>query len=100
MGQSYDEIINLIDGHLKKSGRSYYSEFYIGISDNARDRLFKQHHVDIDHQWWIYVTADNSEIARDVEKHYLDLGMRGGTGGGSEDSNMVYCYVVTPITTE
>lgn len=100
MGLSYDEIVNRIDEHLRKSGRRYYSEFYIGISDNARKRLFEQHHVDMENSWWIYDTAETSEIARNVEQHYLELGMRGGSDGGSERSKMVYCYVVTPTTTE
>ncbi|MBD5367036.1 MAG: hypothetical protein HDR82_08565 [Bacteroides sp.] len=100
MGQTYDEIVKRIDEHLGKSGKRYYSEFYIGISNNARERLFEQHHVDMNNSWWIYDTAQSTEVARDVEKHYLELGMRGGTGGGKENSNMVYCYVVTPTTTE
>ena len=97
---SYNEIINKIDSHLAKSGKRYYSEFYIGISRNARKRLFEEHHVDMEASWWIYITADSADIAREVEKHYINLGMRGGDGGGDDTSNMVYCYVVTPTTTE
>lgn len=100
MALSYNEIVNQIDAHLKKSGRRYYSEFYIGISQDARKRLFEEHHVDRENSWWIYTTAISADVAREVEKHYLDLGMRGGTGGGDDKSNMVYCYVVTPTTTE
>lgn len=100
MGNSYDEIIKRFDEHLGKSGKRYYSEFYIGISNDAPKRLFEQHHVDKDNSWWIYTTAESSQIARKVERHYLDLGMRGGSGGGDEGSNMVYCYVVTPTTSE
>lgn len=100
MGNSYDEIIKRFDEHLGKSGKRYYSEFYIGISNDAAKRLFEQHHVDKDNSWWIYTTAESSQVARNVEKHYLDLGMRGGTGGGDENSDMVYCYVVTPTTSE
>lgn len=100
MGNSYDEIIKRFDEHLGKSGKRYYSEFYVGISQDAPKRLFEQHHVDKDNSWWIYATAESHEIARKVEKHYLDLGMRGGPGGGDESSKMVYCYVVTPTTSE
>lgn len=100
MAMSYNEIIERFDVHLGKSGKRYYSEFYIGISKNARKRLFEEHHVDMDTSWWIYVTAESTDIARKVEKHYLELGMRGGDGGGDDASNMVYCYVVTPTTTE
>lgn len=63
-------------------------------------RLFEEHHVDKDNSWWIYTTASTTEDARAVEEHYLKLGMRGGSGGGTKRSNMVYCYVVTPTTTE
>lgn len=100
MAKSYKEIVSEFDAHLQKSGKKYYSEFYVGISKNARKRLFEEHHVDEEHSWWIYRTATTSEIARKVEKHYLDLGMRGGTGGGDDTATMVYCYVVTPTTTE
>lgn len=100
MGLLYDEIVEKFDDHLRKSGKRYYSEFYIGISQNAQRRLFEEHHVDKENSWWIYTTAETSEIARAVERYYLELGMRGGSGGGDENSNMVYCYVVTPTTTE
>lgn len=99
MALSYDEIVNKIDEHLRKSGKRYYSEFYIGVSQNAVKRLFEEHHVDKENSWWIYTTAISSEVARQVKKHFLDLGMRGGTDVDYK-SKMVYCYVVTPTTTE
>lgn len=99
MALSYDEIVNKIDEHLRKSGKRYYSEFYIGVSQNAVKRLFEEHHVDKENSWWIYTTAISSEVAIQVKKHFLDLGMRGDTGGDYK-SKMVYCYVVTPTTTE
>jgi len=100
MAKSFNEIISDIDAHLLKSGKKYYSEFYIGVSKNARKRLFEEHHVDEEHSWWIYRTAASSDIARRVEKYYIDLGMRGGIGGGDNTATMVYCYVVSPTTTE
>lgn len=48
----------------------------------------------------IYRVADSSVVAREVEQYYLKLGMRGNTGGGDASANMVYCYAVTPTTTE
>ena len=32
------------------------------------------------------------QIARDVEKYFLDLGLDGGTGGG-KNINYVYCFL-------
>lgn len=96
MTSTYEEIINKFDEHLTKSGKRYYSEFYIGVSDDAATQLFNKHYVDKENSWWIYKTAISSEDAKRVAKHYQDLGMRGGNG----DGNMVYCYVVTSLTTE
>ena len=97
-----DAIIRDFDAHLKKSNRQYYSEFYIGITNNIDERLFGSHKVPRENHWWIYSPADTEEIAREVEKFYLDKGMRGGTGGGTGngDAKYVYCYLVTSYTVE
>lgn len=99
---TYDNIIKEFDAHMKKSGCRYYSDFYVGITNDARRRLFDEHHVDKDHQWWIFSAADNEDIARQVEQHYLKSGMRGSFGGGKGDGSAiyVYSYVVTPKTIE
>lgn len=99
---TYDNIIKEFDAHMKKSGCRYYSDFYVGITNDAKRRLFDEHHVDKDHQWWIFSAADNEDIARQVEQHYLKSGMRGSFGGGKGDGSgiYVYSYVVTPQTVE
>lgn len=95
-----EAIIKAIDEHIQSSGRSSYSDFYIGITNDVERRLFGEHRVNRDGMWWIYAQADTVEIARETEKHYLDLKMRGGAGGGGDDAKFVYCYVVTPDTLE
>lgn len=94
--KDYNAIIREIDDHMKISGKRYYSDFYVGISKDAVQRLFSEHHVSRDKSWWICRTAVDAETARNIEKHYLDLGMRGGDGGGDEASSMVYVYAVEP----
>lgn len=93
-------LYNAIDEHLKKSNRQYYREFYCGITDNIERRLFGEHNVSKENGFWIYGPADDINVAREVEKHYLDLGMQGNTGGGNEDSIWVYCYLVMQYTKE
>ena len=100
MEETYDQIVAKINEHLGKSGRRYYSEFYIGVSNNAPKRLFEEHHVDRENSWWIYITAANANIAKEVELHYLELGMRGEENNHDDTSRTVYCYAVTPTTTE
>ncbi len=97
---TYSKIIEAIDAHLAKSSKQYYNDFYIGIATDARDRLFSNHGVEEKNDWWIYRTADNDQIARDVERYYLDQGMQGGQGGGDENTKMVYCYEVSEHTHE
>ncbi len=100
MSNDFETIVNDINNHLTKSGRRYYSDFYVGITNNADRRLFIEHNVSKENAWWIYRTAPNSEIARRVENHFIKKGMRGGNGGGDNTSNIVYCYAVGPTTIE
>lgn len=95
-------IINAIDEHLKKSNKQYYNQFYIGITSDVNARLFGAHKVPRENHWWIYRFADNEQIARDVERHYIDLGMQGGEGGGTGEGNVtcVYCYAIANYTVE
>lgn len=99
---TYDEIIKGFDEHLKKSGCRFYSDIYIGMTNDAEKRLFDDHHVAKDEQWWVYAMADNEEIAHQVKEHYLDKGMRGPLSSEKLDDNatIVYCYAITPKTVE
>ena len=100
MAKDFQTIIDEIQKHLAKSGRRYYSDFYIGITNNVEQRMFKEHNVSKDNAWWIYRTAQTPDIAQEVEKHFLSYGMRGDHKGGNTTSNIVYCYAVSPTTTE
>ena len=94
------EIIDAIMKHLELSPKPYYSDFYIGITSDIEERLFNAHGVPEKGHWFIYGCADTEDIAREVEKYFLDLGMKGGTGGGTGDGDVkyVYCYELGPDT--
>ena len=98
----YEDIIKSIDEHLSKSPKQYYRDFYIGITDNIDERLFGYHKVNKQIDWWIYCNGDSEDIARQVEKHYLDKGMKGDQGGGKGNgqTKFVYCYEITSETKE
>lgn len=95
-----DAIIKAFDEHIQKSMRQYYREFYCGITDNVEGRLFNEHNVSKDSGFWIYAPADSVEDAREIEQHFLDLGMQGDTGGGNKNSIWVYCYLIMQYTKE
>ena len=95
-----DIIFRSINSYIIQNGGKYI-EWYVGISKDARYRLFVEHKVNEIYDNWIYRTAFNSEIARKVEKHFLDvLGTKGGTSGGDDSSNMVYAYKINSHTNQ
>lgn len=94
MKKDYNEIIADINSFLSKIG-GHYSDYYVGITNDIERRLFNEHKVK---NCYIYRTGKTDEISRDVEKHYLDKGCKGGSGGGDEDSKIVYCYKITKDT--
>ena len=96
---SAQEMVNDIDAHIKKSGISF-GGWYVGISADGKDRLFNGHSVPQTNHWWIVRAADTSTIARAVEQHFLDLGCKGGPGGGDNTARDVYAYVITGVTRE
>lgn len=100
MAKKAQEIADAIYEHL--DGDKNYSNYYIGITNDIKRRLFGEHKVsDVKgSHWWIHQQALNEEHARSVEKHFLEKGMQGGTGGGGSDCIHVYCYQITQATIE
>lgn len=95
MAQRKETIIQEIMDHMNNCcpNNTPYKKLYIGIAADATDRLFKGHSVDREKDVWIYRTASSGNVAREIEKYFLDLGFDGGPGGGDEDSKMVYCFL-------
>jgi hypothetical protein len=95
MVKSKQEIINDITNHFKCK---VYKNCYIGITSDVDSRLFGDHNVSEENGYYKYLSASSVSAAREIEQHFLNKGMDGGSGGGDEDSNIVYVYKKT-ITT-
>ncbi len=54
-----------------------YSIWTIGVTDSPSRRRSEHGNPTHWHQW----DADTEQAARNVETHFLDKGMKGGTGG-------------------
>lgn len=92
MAKSKQEIINDINAYMQKGGGEYRS-WYVGVSKDARDRLFNGHQVKENGDWWIYSQASSSQVAREVEDYYVNrLRTDGGPGGGDNTADYVYAY--------
>ncbi len=90
-------IISEFEAFMGKNGQ-YYSQFYVGITDDPRERLVSGHgvHDRIPH---IYTTNPlPTTTVRNMEKYFLQKGARGGTGGGIGATRYLYSYLITNST--
>jgi len=91
------KIIQEIKDYIRKYGGSFPS-WYIGITEDPKGRLFNEHNVSEKNGNWIYQPTSSSATARNIEQHFLGLGMDGGSGGGDYLSKAVYSYKKTSST--
>ena len=91
MAKSKKQIIDELDEHIVSRGGGY-SSWYAGITESPKDRVFGDHKVDENKDKYAWRTAESDKIAREIEKHFLDLGCDGGPGGGDSDAKVVYVY--------
>ena len=75
--------------------RAPYSQWYVGVAADPNERL-SEHGVQED-DWWIVRRLASAEAAQRVAEGLLKAGcdglpVRGGSGGGDEESTAVYAY--------
>lgn len=95
-----EEIIAKITEYFSFNAFSDYSDYYVGITNDVNRRLFSEHNVSEKKDYWVWCQAENKEIAKEVEEYFLDLGMEGDTGGGTDETVVVYCYKITNTSVE
>lgn len=92
MAISEEQIKKEIKEHIQNRGGSY-SDWYVGISEEPRKRLFEEHGVNEKTDAWIYRQATSNKVARRIEKYFVDvLGTDGAPGGGDVNTIYVYAY--------
>ena len=64
-----------------------YSAWSVGVTDDWARRKIEHGYPALWHQW----DADTEVAARNVEKCFLDKGMKGGSGGGG-GADYVYIF--------
>lgn len=86
------EIVTDIKFYISEQG-GRYRDWYVGVSKDAKERMFQQHKVKERGDLWIYRQAVSSAVAREVVDHLVNmLGFDGETGGGDETADMVYAF--------
>lgn len=100
MPTTANQVVAEIEAHIRQCGGTF-RQWYVGIAANARNRLFSDHRVRETNDAWIYREAGTHQTARQIEDYFVNrLGTRGGTGGGSAASRLVYAYKIAPHTVE
>ncbi len=90
--QRRNQIVENILSHIRICGGNY-NEWYVGISRDARSRLFNDNSVNESLDAWIIEIASTNQQARDIENYFINvIGTDGGPGGGDSTARMVYAY--------
>lgn len=93
-----NQLISDITAYMQKAGGAP-AGWYVGIA-NSTDRLFNGHGINRQSDLWIYRTASTAALAREIEVAFHEWGCKGGPGGGSYDTRIVYAYKITGLTRE
>lgn len=93
------QIVQEFVNYVQKQGGAY-STWYVGVAADSKKRMFNDHNVNEKQDSWIYHPCSSSEEARDIEDYFIRQGMKGGSGGGDDDTTYVYAYKITSTTRE
>ena len=86
----YNTLVKRIRTYMSKF-EGDYSDWYVGIAKDVDEELFEQHKVD-ENGIWISFGADTDDIAKEVEKYFLDKDTDGNPVKLEENVRIVYAY--------
>ena len=93
------QIISEFEAFMRKYG-TLYNQFYVGIASDLNGRLTSGHKIDNTIPCIWSTNPMQTDIIRAIEKYFLGKGTKGGPGGGSNNTNYIYAYLITPKTRE
>lgn len=101
MTTTAQQVVNEIEEYMRPFG-GYYSDWYVGVASDPRQRLFVDHRVREKDtivngvrqpcDAWIFRECKDDAAARSVEDYFLGKGCDGGPGGGDRSTRHVYAY--------
>ncbi|MDH3610221.1 MAG: hypothetical protein OEM79_00515 [Nitrosopumilus sp.] len=86
----YHTVIKRMETFMSKFDGDY-SDWYIGITKDLNEGLFQVHNVE-ETGIWISFGADTDEVAKKVEKYFLDKKTDGNPKELEENTRIVYIY--------
>lgn len=81
---SSSELIKIIGKNI-----STYNIWTIGITTRPKSRKIEHDNP----KYWRIWQANSLMAAQNTESHFINLGMKGGTGGDVDDKFIVYVYI-------
>ena len=79
-----------------KEREPVWSRWYVGVTDNPSRRLLDEHNAPRNES--IVVAIESEEVARSVEKFFIEHFRTAGNPGGGERPSFVYAFKMTPQT--
>ena len=92
----YNTVIKRIESYMSKFDGDY-SDWYVGITKDLDEKLFELHKVD-ENGKWIAFGADTEEVAKKIQKYFLDKKTDGNPTQLEEDARIVYAYKKNSMT--
>jgi len=93
----YKTLIKRIESYMSKFTGDY-SDWFVGITNDLDEELFELHRVD-EKGIWISFGADTEEVAKKVQKYFLDKKTDGQVKNSQMEDRIVYVYKKNSKTT-
>ncbi len=90
-GRKRSEIIADLEVHVAKFGGDY-SEWYVGVTANPKERLFTQHRLRSTGDAWIARRALDDLQAAEVQEYFKSVRKTQGGSKGTLQDIFVYAY--------
>jgi hypothetical protein len=91
MPQSQDQIISDVQKYVNHCGGQYPS-WFLGVTDNPKDKLFNEHCVDMKKDHWLFAFAMNPDSAKQILARFKELGAEVNDNALSPRARAVYAF--------
>jgi hypothetical protein len=92
-GMDAEQIAKEIDARVRRSREPKYSAWRVGITQDPGDRRAQHKAAGRDITHWMQWQADELGDAMAVEAHFIERGMKGGTGGDMDNDRTTWVYI-------
>lgn len=97
MKYAEQQIMNEVVTHMGQYG-GRYQDWYAGVADDAKARLFNDHGVIESGDAWICRLCASDTAAREIERYFIKKGCKGGPVDEEQSTRTFYAYIMQPHT--